>query len=88
VNSLFNSIPQILIGLFGFLGWGGKRTKALRVSRMNGIRQPQEVGGGGTLQNVSEIWEVRDFQYSKGGTLDEMSYSREKELVEPPPAER
>jgi hypothetical protein len=55
---------------------------------MNGIRQPQEVGGGGTLQNVSEIWEVRDFQYSKGGTLDEMSYSREKELVEPPPAER
>jgi hypothetical protein len=26
---------------------------------------------------------LRDFQDSKGGTLDEMPYSREKELVEP-----
>ena len=27
-------------------------------------------------------WEVRDSQDSKGGTLDEMSYSGERELVE------
>ena len=37
---------------------------------------------GGTLQNVPEIWEVRDSQDSKGGTLDEMPYSGERELVE------
>jgi hypothetical protein len=35
----------------------------------------QEVGV--TLQNASEILEVRD-QYSKGGTLDEMPNSRER----------
>ena len=28
--------------------------------------------GWGTLQNSPEIWEVRDSQDSKGGTLDEM----------------
>jgi hypothetical protein len=26
---------------------------------------------------------MRDSQYSKGGTFDEMPYSRERELVEP-----
>jgi hypothetical protein len=31
---------------------------------------------------VSETWEMRDSQDSKGGTLDEMSYSGERELVE------
>jgi hypothetical protein len=36
-----------------------------------------------TLQNVPETWEVREFQDSKGGTLDEMSYSGERELIEP-----
>jgi hypothetical protein len=41
-----------------------------------------------TLQNVSETWEVRDSQDTKGGTLDEMPYNGERELVEPPPAER
>ena len=63
------------------VGWGG-RSEALRTRRKNGNRQPQEVGGGGTLQNVPETWEVRDSQNSKGGTLDEMPYSGERELVE------
>jgi hypothetical protein len=29
-----------------------------------------------------KIWEVRDSQDSKGGTLDEMSYNGKRELVE------
>jgi hypothetical protein len=33
--------------------------------------------------NAPETWEVKDFQDSKGGTLDEMPHSRERELVEP-----
>jgi hypothetical protein len=37
----------------------------------------------GTLQNAPETWEVRDSQESKGGTLDEMPDSRERELTEP-----
>ena len=41
----------------------------------------QEVGG--TFQNAPETWEVRDSQDSKGGTLDEMPDSRERELIEP-----
>jgi hypothetical protein len=41
----------------------------------------QEVWG--TLQNAPETWEVRDSQKSKGGTLDEMPDSRERELIEP-----
>jgi hypothetical protein len=32
--------------------------------------------------NVPETWAVRDSQDSKGKTLDEMPYSRERELVE------
>jgi hypothetical protein len=36
-----------------------------------------------TLQNAPETWEVRDFQDSKGGTLDEMPDSREREITEP-----
>jgi hypothetical protein len=35
-----------------------------------------------TLQNASETWEVRDSQDSKGGTLDDMFDSRERELPE------
>ena len=47
------------------------------------IRQPQEVGGGRTLQNVPETWEVRESQESKVEILDEMPYIGKKELVEP-----
>jgi hypothetical protein len=38
---------------------------------------------GGTPQNAPEIWEVRDSQESKGGTLDEKPHNRERELIEP-----
>jgi len=62
---------------------GGSRTEALKDCRKNGNRQLQEVGGEGTLENVPETWEVRDFQDSKGGTLDEMPFSGEIVLVEP-----
>ena len=41
------------------------------------------VGQAWTLQNVSESWEVRHTQDSKGGTLDEMTICRERELLEP-----
>jgi hypothetical protein len=37
---------------------------------------------GGTLQNASETWGLRDSQKSKEGTLDEMPDSRERELIE------
>jgi hypothetical protein len=37
---------------------------------------------GESLQNVPETWEVRDFQDSMGGNLDEIPYSREKEFTE------
>ena len=47
-----------------------------------GNRKPWETGGWETLQKAPEIWEVRDSQNSKGGTLDEMPDSRERELVE------
>ena len=33
-------------------------------------------------QNAPETWEVKDSQDSKRGTLDEMPYSRERELIE------
>jgi hypothetical protein len=36
----------------------------------------------GTLRNAPETWEGRDSQDSKGGTLDEVPDSREKELTE------
>ena len=58
-------------------------TEALKASRKNINRKPQEMGGWGTLQNAPETWEVRDSQDSKGGTLDEMPDSREGELIEP-----
>ena len=35
------------------------------------------------LQNAQETWEVRDSQDSKGGTLDKMPDSSEKEIIEP-----
>jgi hypothetical protein len=34
---------------------------------LNENRQPQEVGGGWTFCNVSEIWEVRNSQDSRQG---------------------
>ena len=37
----------------------------------------------GTLQNIPENWEMRDSQDSKEGTLDEMPYTGEREVVEP-----
>jgi hypothetical protein len=60
------------------LWWGimwGKRTEALRGSRKNGNRHPREVGGWGDPPE----WMSQD---SKGGTLDEMPYSGERDLVE------
>jgi hypothetical protein len=42
----------------------------------------KEVGVRGHFQNVPVTWEVRESQDSKGGTLDEMSYNGECELVE------
>jgi hypothetical protein len=43
------------------------------------------LGGGEQcrLQNVPQTCEVRDSQDSKGGTLDEIPYRAERELVEP-----
>ena len=43
------------------------------------------MGGGEQcrLQNVPQTCEVRDSQDSKGGTLDEIPYSGEWELVDP-----
>ena len=40
------------------------------------------MGGGDTLQNVPEIWEVRDSQDSKRRTLNEIPCLGERELVE------
>ena len=55
--------------------WVGERTEALRASRKNGNRQPQEVGGMATFQNIQETWEGIDSQDSKGGISDEIPYS-------------
>jgi hypothetical protein len=51
----------------------------MRASRKNGNRQPLEVRGGGIHQNIPETLEVR----LKWGTIDEVSYSGERELVQP-----
>ena len=37
----------------------------------------------GITQSTPETREVRDFQDSLGGTLDEMPNSRERKLIEP-----
>jgi hypothetical protein len=57
-------------------------TEVLRTSRKNGNKQPQGIKGWGNPQNAPETWEVRDFQDSKGETLDEMPNSREREHIE------
>ena len=60
---------------------GVERTEALRTSRKHVNRQPRKVGGWGPpLECTRDLGESHD---SKGGTLDEMSYSGERELVEP-----
>jgi hypothetical protein len=48
---------------------------------MNGNRQPRE--GLGTPQSSPETRQGRDSQNSKGGILDEMINSRERELIKP-----
>ena len=61
----------------------------LRASRKNGKnRQSQEIGGGRRASRTYQRWEVRDSQVSKGGTLDEMPYSGERELIESTSVER
>jgi hypothetical protein len=45
-------------------------------------RQPQDVGRGETLENVPETREVKDSRESKGGNLNKMPKSGERELVE------
>ena len=59
-----------------------EKTEALRVSRKNGNRQPQEIGCWKDLQNTPGTWEVRDSQDSKGRTLDEMLNHRERGFIE------
>jgi hypothetical protein len=44
-------------------------------------RNIQSRGGGGRLWNEPETWEMRDSQDSKGGTLDEIPNSVERQLV-------
>jgi hypothetical protein len=58
---------------------GGNRNEALRVNRMKGNSQPWEVGGGRTLWNVPETWEMIVSQNSKRGTLDEIPNNEEME---------
>ena len=60
-----------------------KRSEVLRGSRKNGNRQPREVGSWEDPLECTKTWEVRVSQDSKGGTLDEMPKSREREVREP-----
>jgi hypothetical protein len=53
-----------------------------RGSRKNENRQHQEVGGRVSVYDVPETWEMRNSQDSKGGTVDEMPNSGEKEFIE------
>ena len=38
---------------------------------------------GPSIMHQKKIWEVRDSQDSKGGTLHEMPDNRERELIKP-----
>jgi hypothetical protein len=69
-------------GTWSGIGWEEKDWSPEGYSRKNGDRQPQEFEVGETLQNAAEIWELRDSQASKGGTVDEIPDSR-KEFIEP-----
>jgi hypothetical protein len=57
----------------------------MSTSRKNGNRQPQELKGWGNRPECTRALGggVRDSQESKGGTLVEMPYSREREFIEP-----
>ena len=46
-----------------------------------GNLRKQEVGGN--PQNSPETWDLSNSQDSKGGALDELPNSRERELIEP-----
>ena len=65
-----------------FLG-GCNWTGGMRASRRNGNRQPLEVGDWGTLQNVPENLGGGGALGFKEGSLDEIPYCVEKELVDP-----
>jgi hypothetical protein len=58
--------------------------EALRASRKNGNRQPQEIGGwgGGTLECTRDLGGKR-LRTQKGGTLNETPDNREIEFIEP-----
>jgi hypothetical protein len=56
--------------------------EALRASRKNENRQPQEIGSWGDSAECTRDLEVSGSQDSKGGTLDEMPNSREREVME------
>jgi hypothetical protein len=59
----------------------GEHDQVLAARRKNRNKQPQEVRGRRILQNVPKTWEVRHSQDSKGGTLNEMTYSGKRELI-------
>jgi hypothetical protein len=68
-------------GMWSGIGWG-KRTEALRASRRNGNRLPQEIWGwGNPLECTRDLG--GQTQDSKGRTLDEKPNSRQRELTEP-----
>jgi hypothetical protein len=49
--------------------WVGGTGLKMKASRKNGNKQPRKVGGGETLQNVPETWEVEDSSGLKGRDL-------------------
>ena len=66
--------------------WRGKRTEESPEGQQKDCKQATSGNrrlGDPPPQNAPETWEVRDSQDSKGGTLDEMPDSRERELIEP-----
>jgi hypothetical protein len=58
------------------------RREDLKASKMNANMHLQGVGVGWTLKKEPEVWEVRDSLDSKGGTIDEIRNSGERELVD------
>jgi hypothetical protein len=65
------------------IGWG-KRIEALRSSRKNGNRQPQDIRGWRDPPECTRDLGDERLSGLKGvGGLDEMPYSRERELIEP-----
>jgi hypothetical protein len=67
--------PDLLLGE----GKGLKTWESAERMETGKLRK-QEVGG--TLQNAAETLEVKNSRDSKGGTLDKMPNSRERELIE------